>query len=316
VYQAIEIHAKSASYHPLRDHLSALRWDGIARLDTWLTAYLGVPETEYSRKVGAMWMISAVARAFQPGCKVDYMLVLEGAQSAQKSTACKVLGREWFSDTLPQDNLGSKDTSQHLRGKWIVELAEMRALFKNGSSTLKDFITRQVESYRPSYGRADVYEPRQCVLIGTINKRQYFSDETGNRRYWPVRTGEILINELERDRDQIWAEAVRRYRSGEPWYPNRDFEAQYIKPEQDARFEQDAWEECVSAWSQTAGRSEGGPVKRATIMEIANEALKLDMPKLGRAEQNRIRKIITRLGWHQNGPRGNNGERYWYPPDD
>jgi hypothetical protein len=316
IYHALDARARENAYHPVREYLDSLTWDKTPRLVSWLSKYIGTEDTAYTQAIGKMFLISAVARIYDPGCKCDYMLILEGDQGACKSTACKILGGDWFSDSIP-DNVASKDASQHIRGKWMVEFGEMHAMGKSETTALKAFLTRPVEIYRPSYGRADVYEPRQCVFIGTTNRDDYLTDETGARRFWPVRVGEINIDALIKDRDQLFAEAVQLYRNGEPWYPSREFEAEHIKPQQEARYDTDIWDETIMRWlnSQTATTlSNGMETVRATPMDIARLALSLDIGRVGRAETNRIRKILTSHGWHKDGPRGGDGERYWYPP--
>ena len=298
VCQAIDMKGAEESFHPVCKYLEGLEWDGKPRLHLWLHLYLGAEQSLYAAEIGKMALISMVARVFQPGCKCDYALVLEGPQGTGKSRACQILGGDYYSDSLP-DVTGGKDVSQHLAGKWLIEVAEMSALSKAEASALKAFLTRQDERYRPSYGRKEVIEPRQCVFIGTTNKTAYLKDETGNRRFWPVRVGKVDTEALAEDRDKLFAEATHLFKEGTRWWPDSAFEAEHITPQQESRFENDVWSEAIASYLTSRDK--------VFVGQVARDCLDMKTERIGRADQNRITAILERLGWSRlpKDPRGN-----------
>ena len=239
--------ARDIRIHPVREYLNRLHWDGTPRLEGWTVTHLGAEDTPLNRAFGSLWMISAVARILQPGSKADHMLILEGPQGAKKSTALAVLaGDGWFTDELAE--IGSKDAALQMRGVWIIEIAELDAIGRAEVSRIKAFLSRTVDRYRPPYDRYVVDVPRQCVFAGSVNPDTYLRDETGNRRFWPVRCGCIDLDALRRDRDQLWAEAVVRYREGAIWWiDDRDL-ITAANAEQEARVQGDAWNARIDRW--------------------------------------------------------------------
>ena len=303
VHYAIALAARENCFHPVRVYLNSLQWDDTPRIEQFLPKYFGCEQTDYTKAVGRMFAISMVARIMQPGCKADYMLVLEGAQGILKSKACAVLAGDWYSDNLPDITTG-KEASQHLRGHWLIEVSELHSLSRAEASLLKAFVSRQVERYRPPFGRLEVHEPRQCTFIGTTNKSAYLKDPTGGRRFWPIKCGSVKVDGLEAARDQLFAEAVHLYRTGVNWWPERDFEAQHIAPEQAARYDNDCWEDKISEY--IAQRD------RVTVWQVAHEALFIETPRIGTADQRRIASVLEFLNWERLG-KDWKGARWWGP---
>lgn len=214
--QAVEVVARGHPYHPVREYLCGCIWDGTPRLDRWASRYLGAEDTLYVRAVTTRWLISAVARILDPGCKADCVLILEGRQGLGKSTALRILGGEWFADEIAV--LGTKDAAMQVAGVWIIELAELDSLTHAAADRVKAFVSRPTDRFRPPYGSRVIEQPRQSVFAGSVNHSAYLRDETGARRFWPLACTAIDLDALGRDRDQIWAETRQRYLSGERWW--------------------------------------------------------------------------------------------------
>ena len=292
--QAVQTVAKDQTFHPVKAYLEPLEWDGIKRLDIWLNKYLGVASNDYTAAVGARWMISSVARIYDPGCKADCCLILEGAQGIKKSTALGVMGGEYFADEIA--DLGSKDASMQVRGAWIIEIAELDSMSRGEVSKIKAFMSRGTDRFRPPYGKRVIESPRQCVFAGSVNHTEYLRDATGGRRFWPVTCGEIDVDELRRDRDQLWAEAVVRYRAGDPWWLDTAELNRAAEQEQEDRFEGDPWDEMIAKW--LPGHES---VSIAQVLEMIGKPKESWMP----ADKNRIGRSLRSMHWEmfKAGPR-------------
>ncbi|WGG51814.1 virulence-associated E family protein [Rugamonas sp. DEMB1] len=301
VMGAVVLAADLCKYHVVRAYLGALVWDGVARLDGWLVSRLGAEDTLYNRTVARKWLIAAVARIYRPGCKADNVLILEGEQGIFKSTALKVLGGDWFTDA--PFRLGDKDAYVVIRGKWLVELAELDSFNKAESTGAKLFFGQYVDRYRDFYGKRASDVPRQQLFAGTTNSDAYLKDDTGNRRYWPVKVTTVDLAGLTEDRDQIWAEAVARFQAGEEWWPT-SAEKEMFEEEQDERYVGDAY--ITEIRDYLVGKNQ------CTMPEILREALKLDLAKWTRPEQQRVGRCMAEMKWHRRrGPKGPAGKRDW-----
>jgi predicted P-loop ATPase len=297
VCSAIRMAAYERAVHPVREYLTTnLTYDKIPRVSRWLSTYLGVADTPYARLVGKWWMISAVARVLDPGCKVDSLLIFEGETGHGKSKSVGILGGKWFSDTpIP---LGDKDAYSNIQGMWIVELAELAALKGTGSSRAKAFFSSCEDRFRPAFEKSTRSFPRQCVFIGTTNEDEYLIDPTGGRRYWPVKCGAIDINALKRDRDQLWAEAVELYETERRWYPDTPEEVRLCKAEQDRRFVSDPWQELIGHYLSN--------LPEITVAEILDH-LGVSRDKWDQNIQQRVAVCLKRLHW-ENKPEWLNGK--------
>lgn len=224
-------------YHPVKEYLATLTWDGIPRLDTLLIDYLGAEDTPYVREVTRKTLVAAVARIYRPGIKFDSILVLNGAQGMGKSTLFALLGKEWFSDSLSISDMKDKTAPEKLQGYWILELSELNGIKKVDVEVVKSFITRTDDKYRQAYGTTVENHPRSCVIVGTTNSDGGFlRDITGNRRFWPVRvTGRGKYHPWDlTEVDQVWAESIEYFKNGEELFLKGEVAAEAYSRQRDA----------------------------------------------------------------------------------
>ena len=205
----------------MREYLDGCVWDGVPRVETLLVDYLGAEDTPYTRAVTRKALTAAAARIYDPGCKFDYMLTLRGRQGIGKSALIARLGGRWFSDSFT--TLQGKDAYEQVLGVWIMEVGELAGMRRAEAETIKLYISKQVDRFRPAYGRRTQEFPRQCIFIGTTNEAQFLRDRTGNRRFWIVDTPNeprrSLWDELTPETvRRVWAEAAELYHAGETLY--------------------------------------------------------------------------------------------------
>lgn len=347
VAEAVQMVAQENSFHPVRDWCDQLTWDETTRLWGLFPVFLGssvshhaeLKETEsfYMATVATRWLLSAVARVYEPGCKADYMIILEGRQGLGKSAFLRDLFTdEWFADT--PFVMGDKDSYQVLRGKWCVEIAELDSFNKADITRAKAFVSSQVDNYRPSYGRRNRDHPRQCIFGGTTNQDEYFRDSTGNRRFWPIFVTKYDRAEFLKVRDQVWAEAVYLYKQGAAWlkeHPAADAPPEEFRwwptPKESAVIEhhcafreiRDPWVDFIGAWLQSdevlPAERVGEPLssdRYLTTARILREALKVDIGRMDeRAMATRVGKCMKQLGYvkrQAGGREQRESARYFY----
>lgn len=244
IADAVDACAGEHAYHPVRDYLNGLTWDGSPRLDTLFIDYLGAADTPYIRAVTRKSFTAAVARVMTPGIKYDTMAVIIGTQGRYKSTILAKMGGAWFSDSLR--NFGTKDSMETIQGTWINEIAEMQAMNNSEIDAVKAFLSKLADYYRAAYGHFAAEHPRQCVFFGTTNTHDCLRDTTGGRRFWPVDIDQQprkkdVFRDLDGERNQLWAEAVVRWKLGEPLHLPKNLEAEAGVIQEDHR-ERHPWE--------------------------------------------------------------------------
>jgi putative DNA primase/helicase len=320
--------ARKHKFHPVRDYFNELHWEGAFLVGDWLSTYLGVESTPYSRAVGQCYLISVVARVFKPGCQVDTMIILEGPQGIGKSRVFRILAiqPEWFTDRLSE--LGSKDAALELRGKMIIEMSELNAILSDRSENraIKGFLSRESDCYRAPYDRTTGEHDRQCVFAGTTNQDTYLRDESGARRFWPIRCGDIDLEGLKRDLPQLYAEAVHLYQQQVPWHLSLEMDA-LADIERDKRYQHGPWHEVVRRFVEnpeqrsTPDRDnrphpvepwDNSTAESVTVSDILIHGIGKVTDRWGHSDEIWIAKALKAMGWvkHRPGTAGNQQWRY------
>lgn len=298
LHEAATVVSHRNRYHPVRDYLESIEWDGVPRVARWLVDYTGAADTPYVRAIGRKTLIAAVARIYRPGVKFDHILVLEGKQGTGKSTLCRYLAGDWFGDMVVDPH--NKDTIDAMRGKWIIEASEMEVSRRAETQALKAFITRQTDRVRLAYARVTTDFPRQSIFIGTTNPEVeggYLKDTTGNRRFWPVLTDRIKLDDIKANRDQLWAEAVDMFKCGEALYLTDKGVILEAEIQAAQRRMSDPWTPVIDDWLHSPDDS-GALRTVVTVQDIWEECLYNPIKTLGKKEQIRIAQLMeSELGW-------------------
>jgi len=255
IEQAVMMAAQDDAYNPVRDDLESATWDGIPRRRFWMSDCLGAAETPYVQAVSEYFLLSLVARVFEPGCQMDYMLTLQGAQGAGKSSVLQVLGGDYYG--AGSFRIGDKDSLQALQGRLIFNFNELDALSRSESTAIKGFITERTDRFRPPYAKGFQAFPRNCVLTGDTNQGEFLRDATGDRRFWVVHCADIDVVKMIGMRAQLMAEAVHMYKAGAKRYPTKDEERELFFPEQDKWKFVDVWHDALSRYVNSGDITEG-----------------------------------------------------------
>lgn len=321
IEKAVSQSARDHAFNSVTDYMDACadNWDGISRVDTAFVDYWGAEDTEYVRLISRMFFIGMAKRAYFPGCKHDCAPVFEGGQGKGKSTALAIIGGQWFADT--PFKMGDKDGFLSIQGVLIYEVAELEQFNRAETTAIKAFMSSTVDRYREPYGRRIKNVPRRTVFAATTNEGEYFRDTTGNRRFWPIKTGNAIDHDgLRRDRDQLIGEAVARMRTGESWYPTHQEQLTLIAPEQESREIIDPWLGAIYNYLEGLG-PDGVPLPRGktdkvTARELLVNALKIDIGRLGPAKQEsmRVAACMRKLGWMKSREGKGARERYYARP--
>jgi putative DNA primase/helicase len=295
---AVAVVARDRKRHPVREFLqnAKLLWDKRERLSGMFADYFDAQgDADYLASISRAFLTSAVARTLRPGCKVDTLPVLEGPQGAGKSQSVRVLGSPWVNESLPALS-DPKEAALALRGVWFVELSELAAMTRAEVESIKAFISRQVDDIREPYARHTASNPRQCVMVGTTNAATYLRDHTGNRRFWPVRCGSIDLAALERDRLQLFGEAVHAFEAGEQWHLTDEAEALARNEQERRRYVTELEVDCIAYLDRMRSQGYTEVVMRGVIEAVGGIRC-LENPREAGAIGAQLAGIMARNGW-------------------
>ena len=312
VRSAIVDIASEHAFNPLQDWLNGLVWDGVDRVATFFEDAYRAGRTAYAIECARVLMLQAVARALLPGCQADVMVVLIGDQGILKSTGIAALCPHpgWFAEDLGSEITSSKGAGEGLQGKWIVECSELARMTDRTLETVKSFVTRRIDRYRPSYGRLSEDFPRTCVFVGTTNNEHFLRDNE-NRRFMPIHVKQGNIAWIKEQRDQLWAEAVHRFNAGENWWTIEPDRLKECVEHQARATMPDAWEEILEA--KLAGVVETTVVKSAELLGLYDDRPGLPaINRIGKSEETRIGFVLRKLGFRRNRVRENMERAYVY----
>lgn len=311
MHEAATICARERAFHPVRDYVNSIRWDGVSRVDNWLGTYCGVLDNEYTRFIGRKTLVAAIARVFRPGCKFDHVLVFEGIQGIGKSYMWEIMASPWFTDAPL--SIHDKGAVEVLQGKWVVELAEMDALSRYESQAIKGFFTRNEDRCRMAYERNAKSFPRQCIFVGSLNPEQtgWLKDRTGNRRYWPVPVTRIDLKGLKRDRDQLWAEALSIFEQGENIHVEDAGMRLLMSQMVDARMQEDPWFGIVEEYLHTNGQKYVNDRMYIIVpVLLYQDSIGGGAAAFSQREASRMASILKTLGFEKTKTPGKHGYVY------
>lgn len=294
-FEAVDYEAKQNSFHPIRDWLKELVWDGTPRVDTWLIDYLGAKPNDLNRAIGRKVLCAAIHRVMYPGCKFDHVVVLEGDQGIGKSTLLRELAGKWFCDSL--GDVTNKDVIGQIQGSWIVEISELSSLDRASTNAMKEFISKQTDKARMAYERKAQEYPRQCIFIGTTNDDEYLKDPTGNRRYWPVEVSGADFEQMALDHYQIWAEAFSIWKQKKTTlYMHTKELKNAVEKLQNLKLLSDPWEDTISTFlaADRVANGETSPIKMPDLYTLSLGRLGTNMT---RVDQLRLGGILRKLGY-------------------